>query len=290
MGASLALTERVLRWAGADGYAGGILLCGMLSAIWVGGVSLLVSAVSEASPLTAQGLHLFMLYSLLALGDLVRHAWRIERAVQRDDLANAHVAVSCLVGRDTTPMDGSACRRAAVESVSENLVDGFTSAVFWYVVGGLPLLLFFKVVSTMDSMVGYKTPRYLRFGWCGARLDDVMNFVPARLTTLLIAAVAAILPGCSGPKALRIALAQHGRLPSPNSGWSEAAVAGALQRRLVGPIWRSGEMVTDIWIGQPSDPPLATGGDVRRALMLACATGIVAAGASCAVLQVMGFR
>jgi adenosylcobinamide-phosphate synthase len=290
MGSSLALIERGLRRAGADGYAGGILLLVVLSAGWVGGVSIVVSAVSDRSMWMARGLHLFVLYSLLALGDLVRHAWRIERAVQRDDLANAHAAVSCLVGRDTSPMDGAACRRAAVESVSENLVDGFTSAVFWYVVGGLPLLLLFKVVSTMDSMVGYKTPAYLQFGWCGARLDDVMNFVAARLTGLLIAAVAALLPGCSGRKALRVALAQHARLPSPNSGWSEAAVAGALQRRLVGPIWRSGEIVTDIWVGQPSDPPLSTEADVRRALMLAGATGIVAAVASCVVLHVMGFR
>jgi adenosylcobinamide-phosphate synthase len=290
MGASLALTERALRRAGADGYAGGILLCLVLSSVWVGGGSFVVSAVNGRSMWIARALHLFMLYSMLALGDLVRHAWRIERAVRRDDLTNAHVAVSCLVGRDTSPMDGAACRRAAVESVSENLVDGFTSAIFWYVVGGLPLLLLFKVVSTMDSMVGYKTPAYLRFGWCGARLDDAMNFVPARLTSLFIATVAAVLPGCSGPKALRIALAQHAWLPSPNSGWSEAAVAGALQRRLVGPLWRSGEMVTDIWIGEASDPPLATADDVRRALLLAGATGIVAAAAGCVLLHVTEFR
>ena len=92
------------------------------------------------------------------------------------------------MGRDTTAWTRAACRRAAIESLSENLTDGFISAIFWYVLPGLPGLVVFKVVSTMDSMVGYKTPRYLRFGWCGARLDDVMNFVPARLTWLLIAA------------------------------------------------------------------------------------------------------
>ena len=95
--------------------------------------------------------------------------------------------MSALVGRDTDRMDAGACRRAAVESLSENLTDGFVSPVFWYVLAGIPGLVLFKVVSTMDSMVGYKTPRYLRFGWCGARLDDVMNFVPARLTWLVIA-------------------------------------------------------------------------------------------------------
>ena len=95
-------------------------------------------------------------------------------------------------------MDAAACRRAAIESLSENLTDGFTSPLAWYAIGGLPGLVIFKVVSTMDSMVGYKTPRYLRFGWCGARLDDLMNYPTARATWLLIAAIAAILPSCSG--------------------------------------------------------------------------------------------
>src|SRR4030095_2167102 len=136
---------------------------------------------------------------------------------------------------------------------------------------------------------GYKTPRYLQFGWCGARLDDVMNFVPARLTAVFIAAIASALPDCAGRKAVRIALAQHAWLPSPNSGWSEAAAAGALQRRLVGPIWRSGERVADIWVGARWDPTLATERDVRRALVLVAATGVAAATAACATLRATGF-
>src|SRR5262249_43439768 len=151
-----------------------------------------------------------------------------------------------LVGRDTDRLDDAACRRATVESLSESITDGFVSPICWYVVAGLPGLVLFKVVSTMDSMVGYKTPRYLRFGWCGARLDDVMNYVPARLTYVLVAIAAAIVPACSIRKALRVGWTQHALLPSPNSGWSEAAVAGAIQRRLVGPIWRDGVLVTDL--------------------------------------------
>src|SRR5207342_1161092 len=123
--------------------------------------------------------------------------WRIEAAVRADDLTRARTAVGALVGRDTDRLDGGGCRRAAVESLSENLTDGFVSPVCWYLLAGLPGLVLFKVVSTMDSMVGYKTPRYLRFGWCGARLDDVMNYVPARLTWLVIALVASILPSFS---------------------------------------------------------------------------------------------
>lgn len=283
VGGSLRAVERGLRRIGADGYGGGIALFVMMAAIWVGGVSILLPAIGTRSTAASTALHLFLLYSFLAFGDLLRHVWRIEVAVRRDDLTAARVAVSHLVGRDTSPMDGAACRRAGVESLSENLVDGFTSALFWYAAGGLPLLVLFKVVSTMDSMVGYKTPLYLRFGWCGARLDDAMNFIPARVTWLAIAAVAAVLPGCSGLKALRVGLAQHARLPGPNSGWSEAATAGALARRLAGPIWLSGQQVTDTWIGDASDPPLATASDVRRALTLATGTAFTAAVAACAI-------
>jgi adenosylcobinamide-phosphate synthase len=133
----------------------------------------------------------------------------------------------------------------------------------------------------MDSMVGYRTPAYLRFGWCGARLDDAMNYVPARLTWVVIAALAALLPAYSGRKAWNVGLRQHGLLPGPNSGWSEAAAAGALERRIVGPIWLKGTRVTDLWVGDASDPPLGTAADVWRAVVLIVLSGLlVAIGAS----------
>ena len=284
IGGSLRAIERVLRGTGADGYGGGILLFAILSAAWAGGISALLVVAGSLSVRAAQAVHLFVLYSLLALGDLLRHVWRIERFVRAGDIAAARIAVSDLVGRDTAPMDGAACRRAAVESLSENLTDGYTSPLFWYVLGGVPGLVLFKVVSTMDSMVGYKTALYLRFGWCGARLDDVMNFVPARLTWLLIAAVAAVTGACSGRKALRIGFSQHARLPGPNSGWSEAAAAGAIGRRLVGPIWLNGRLVTDVWIGDEADPPLSTSSDVHRALVLTAAVATTAVVGACAIL------
>jgi len=284
IGSLLTWIETQLRALGADGYAGGVILFVALSSSSLAVVAAAVSAANAAAPSLGMLLHLFILYSLLALGDLVHHVWRIERAVRSGDLAAARTGVSALVGRDTDRMDGAGCRRAAVESLSENLTDGFTSPVIWYVVAGLPGLVLFKVVSTMDSMVGYKTPRYLQFGWCGARLDDVMNYVPARLTWLVIAAVAAVLPTFSAPKALRIGLRQHGLLLGPNSGWSEAAAAGALQRRIVGPIWLRGALVTDLWIGDAGDPAFATAEDVTRAILLCVASGVVAAALGVAVL------
>jgi adenosylcobinamide-phosphate synthase len=284
IGRSLQAIESALRRAGAHGYGGGIALFVLLGAIWVAGVSSVVIALSRLAPWLGWAAHVFVLYSFLALGDLLRHGGDIERAVARGAVGEARRNVSKLVGRDTDPMDGAACRRAAVESLSENLTDGFTSPVFWYVIGGLPLLTLFKVVSTMDSMVGYKTPRYLRFGWCGARLDDAMNFLPARLTWLLVAAVAAVWPGYSGRKALHVGRGQHALLPGPNAGWSEAAVAGAINRRLVGPIWLNGQLVTDRWLGAPSDPPLETADDYAMASRLVAVSGITAASAAIAML------
>lgn len=281
IGRSLTAVERWLRWIGADGYLGGVLLFLILAATWVGGVTWLTSI---PGPPLGSLFHLFFLYSFLALGDLLRHGAAIDRAVTRDDLPEARRRVSMLVGRDTAQMDGAACRRAAVESLSENLTDGFISPLFWYVVGGLPLLVLFKVVSTMDSMVGYRTPRYVRFGWCGARLDDAMNFIPARLTWLMIAGVAALFPTCSAPKALRVGREQHAVLPGPNSGWSEATTAGAVQRRLVGPIWLNGTLVTDVWLGDPVDPPLASATDFHVASGLIAASGIAAAAGAVAIL------
>src|SRR6185369_6195145 len=110
----------------------------------------------------------------------------VQLAARRKQLDGARAAIALLVGRDTDKMDFDACRRAAIESLSENFVDGFLSALFWYALLGLPGLLLFKIASTMDSMVGYKTPPYLRFGWFGARLDDVMNYIPARVAWLLL--------------------------------------------------------------------------------------------------------
>jgi adenosylcobinamide-phosphate synthase len=277
IGRTLTWMEGRLRAAGLDGYGGGILLFLGLAAISLGAVSASIAAASSMSVILAWLVHAFFLYSLLALGDLVRHVRRIEAAVRAGDLPRARLAVSALVGRDTDNMDGAACRRAAVESLSESLTDGFASPLFWYVLAGLPGLVLFKVVSTMDSMVGYKTPRYVRFGWCGARLDDVMNYVPARLTWLVITAVAALLPAYSGRKAWRVGLRQHMLLLGPNSGWSEAATAGALERQIVGPIWLKGVQVTDLWIGDVSDPPLETAEDMTRAVVLVILSGLVIA-------------
>ncbi len=277
MGHTLSAAERTLRRCGLDGYGGGTLLFLTLTGVWAAGVCAAVLAAASLNAWLGAAAHLFVLSSLLALGSLLEHGRRIETALRSGNLRGARAAVSKLVGRDTHCMDAAACRRAAVESLGENLTDAVVSPLLWYSLGGLPMLVAFKVVSTMDSMVGYRTLEYLRFGWCGARLDDAMNYVPARVTWLIVSASAAVLPGCSGSKALRYGLLHHAVLPSPNSGWSEAAMAGALERRLVGPIWKDSALVTEIWIGEDSDPPLGTAADYDRAARLVAVCGGLAA-------------
>ena len=280
MGASLACFEARLRAAGAGGRLGGVLLFLALAATWAGGASLLLPGLGRLHPLAATGFHLFALYSLLALGDLLRHGRRVDRAAGAGDLGAARRAVSRLVGRDTGHLDAAGCRRAAIESLGENLVDAFVSPIFWYVVAGLPGIVLFKVVSTMDSMVGYRTGRYRRFGWCGARTDDLMNFVPARLTWLLIAGAALAVPRCSGRKALRAGWRQHRAVPGPNAGWSQAALAGALSCRLGGAIRRQGRLASDTWMGERTDAPAGSARDYRRAVRMVGASAALAFGAA----------
>ena len=269
VGATLSFFARVLRGLRLDGYVGGCVLFCVLAAFWVGLVSALAIALYRVHAEIGWLFHAFVLYSLIALKDLCKHGLAIDRAA---DLDSARQATAMLVGRDIERMDAAACRRAGMESLSENAVDGFIAPIFYYALLGLPGLVLFKVVSTMDSMVGFKTPRYRYFGWCGARLDDVLNFLPVRLTYVLMIVVAFFLPHCSARKALVVGWQQHALVPGPNSGWSEATAAGALQRRLVGPIWQDGMQVTDLWLGAANDPEGGRPEDMRRMCSFVVAT------------------
>jgi hypothetical protein len=152
-----------------------------------------------------------------------------------------------IVGRDTSVLDGAGVSRAAIESAAENFSDGLVAPVFWYALLGLPGLLVFKVVNTADSMIGHRSPRYEAFGWAAARLDDLMNLIPARLSALLIAAAAALAGGAAGHAA---AAAWHDARfhRSPNAGWPEAAAAGALGLALGGPRRYGNLIVEGAWL------------------------------------------
>lgn len=278
IGRSISAVESWLRALGADGRFGGCVLMALVGCLWAGGAWALLVALEAMNPIAGTAFHLLCVYIFLALGDLLKHCDEVD--LSGDDLVAARQAAGKLVGRDTDRMDAAACRRAAVESLAENLVDGFIAPVFWYALAGMPGLVLFKAVSTMDSMVGYKNDRYRLFGWCAARSDDLLTFVPARLAWLLIALSALVVPRASGRKACRMAWSQHGVVPGPNPGWSEGAMAGAIQRRLVGPIWLAGDLVTETWVGDPADPPAEECADyrlARRVALLAAAISVALA-------------
>lgn len=285
-GDTLNLGERFLRRIGLDGYAGGVALFLILAAIWVLLPGMAIHQLHRWNATAGAAAHAAVIFILFAMRDLVDHVRAVRRAAVRNDLEAARAAIAMLVGRDTSRMDLEACRRASIESLSENFVDGYLSPLCWYVAGGLPGLLIFKIASTMDSMVGYKSIRYLHFGWFGARLDDVMNYLPARLAWILLGVCALPFPGLSAPKGWRVGLAEHHVLPGPNPGWSEATMAGLLERRLIGPIWKDGAMVTELWLGDPSDPPAGSDRDVSNALKVSVTTACGAAVVAALVLSV----
>ncbi len=268
LGRWLAWLEQWLFRTGWNGYGGGILLFFLLTATVLPLTFCLLAA--------ARALHVFVfhamagavLWACIALRDLIAHGERIARAIERSDLPTARSAIAMLVGRDTDRMDLRACGRGAIESLAENLVDGVLSPLVFALAFGPLAAVLYKVVSTMDSMVGYKSERYMRFGWCGARLDDAANYLVARGSFLLLTALAMALPGFHGRKAWRVGLAGHALVPGPNSGWPETTMAGALGVRLVGPIYKNGVQVCDLWLGDPPDPEGAEPRDIRRCYLL----------------------
>lgn len=191
-----------------------------------------------------------IIYFSIAAGDLSNHALRVKDALDLRDMELARRMVSRMVGRDTDSMDESEIIRAAVESVAENTVDGVLSPLFWAFLLG-PLGAFcYRIINTLDSMFGHKNERYLKFGWFPARLDDAANYIPARLG-LLFFTIAAMLLGLDWKRSLITGIRDGGKHDSPNSGISEAAVAGALGVRLGGRIKRKGLTFENPFIGDP---------------------------------------
>ncbi|WP_035025992.1 adenosylcobinamide-phosphate synthase CbiB [Gemmobacter nectariphilus] len=172
---------------------------------------------------------------LLAQRSLADHVQAVGDAL-RISLADGRRMVARIVGRDTAAMDAPAVSRGAIESAAENLSDGVIAPAFWFLIGGLPGILIYKVVNTADSMIGHRTPRHEQFGWAAARLDDVLNLIPARLSAVLLA-----LAGWR-PDAARVVLRDAPRHRSPNAGWPEAAMAVVLGVAVSGPRSYHGRM------------------------------------------------
>lgn len=215
--------------------------------------------------------------SMLAQRSLYTHVAAVASALEDDGIEAGRRAVSMIVGRDTGALDEAAVSRAAIESLAENFSDGVVAPLFWMAVAGLPGAIAYKAVNTADSMIGHKSPRHLAFGWASARFDDLVNLPASRLSALWFVLAAALSPGLSARQAIEVLFrdARHHR--SPNAGWPEAAMAGALGIKLSGPRIYDGVEVAERWVGEGRNELYAR--DIRTALDLyraACGLQIAA--------------
>ena len=182
----------------------------------------------------------------LAQRSLYDHVRLVADALERQDLPAARATVGMIVGRDTAALDDAGVARAAIESLAESFCDGVVAPLFWLLVLGLPGIWAYKAINTADSMIGHREERWRAYGWAAARTDDAMNLIPARLSGLLICL-------CGGG-GWRILWRDASRHASPNAGWPEAAMAGALGLRLAGPIAYDGILSDKLWIGEGDRP------------------------------------
>jgi adenosylcobinamide-phosphate synthase len=204
--------------------------------------------------------------TLIASRSLYDHVRNVAQALDADGLSAARHAVGRIVGRDPQALDEAGVARAAIESLAENASDGVVAPAFWFAVLGLPGLAAYKAINTADSMIGHKTPRYEAFGWAAAKLDDFVNLPASRLTGLLLGAAALVTPSASARRALEAMRRDAPMHRSPNAGWPESAMAGALGLKLNGPKTYGGRLVDDAYMGDGRRE--VTAKDVGAASML----------------------
>ncbi|MBN1984201.1 MAG: cobalamin biosynthesis protein CobD [Chitinivibrionales bacterium] len=232
----------------------GIATAALVIAIPAAAVMLALYLGRKIHPIVADCIAIYCIYASIAARDLADHCMRVLRALQAGDISAARTAVSMVVGRDTRNLSEKEIVRAGVETVAESLVDGVTAPLFFAFIGGPVGAAVYKSISTLDSTFGYRSPRYLYFGWASARLDDLANFLPARLTAPVIV-IAAFLLGLNPVAALKTVLRDGRKHDSPNAGIPEAAFAGALGVQLGG---------LNYYGGDPHEKPLL--GELRNSL------------------------
>lgn len=276
IGRLIAVLERVLRKllpVNKQGeFIGGVLLVVPVLFISTLIPFLILRLAAYIHPWLAFLLEIIMCYQLLAARSLRDESMKVCDALRDEDTEGARRAVSMIVGRDTNRLDVSGIIRAAVETVAENTSDGVIAPMLFMAIGGAPLGFFYKAANTMDSMVGYKNERYLYFGRAAAKLDDILNFIPSRLSGVLMIVAAAVLrmDACN---ALRIFRRDRGNHASPNSAQTEAACAGALDVRLAGDAWYFGKLYQKPYIGDELRAIEAA--DIARANRLMYGTAVI---------------
>lgn len=250
-------------------HAAGVVLVVLVCTISTACAIALLVLCGMASPWLALAVESIMCYQMLATKALKDESMKVYDALAAGDLAAARSAVSMIVGRDVERLDAAGVTRAAVETVAENASDGVVAPLLFMAVGGAPLGVFYKAVNTMDSMVGYRNEKYRYFGTAAARFDDVLNFIPARLSGVLMVCAASI-ARLDAKGAWRIFLRDRRKHASPNSAHTEAACAGALDVALAGDAWYFGKLVEKPTIGDALRPVEAA--DIVRANRLLYAT------------------
>ncbi len=255
------LTRRLIPHA----KAAGIVTVLITLTVTGGATYVLLLGAGKVHPIAYDAVAIILLYTSFAARDLARHAFAVYQALQKDDIALARKRVAMIVGRDTADLDEAGVARAGVESVAESLVDGVTAPIFYALLGGPVGALLYKAINTGDSMFGYKNERYIEFGWGAARLDDLVNFLPARLTALFVP-LAAFFLGLKSRDSLRILRRDCRAHISPNAGFPEAAVAGALGVQLGGDSSYFGKTISKQTIGDAKQKIVA--GHLRSAVSL----------------------
>ena len=264
---------------GAARRAKGVLTAALVIGI-AGGlaavVEMSVNGIVSNKAQSALFLGLFA-WPFIATRSMYDHVKAVATPLTKGDLAAARLAVSMIVGRDPSALNEAGVSRAALESLAENTSDGIVAPIFWGLVAGLPGIVAYKAINTLDSMIGHRTERYEAFGWASARIDDLVNLIPARLTGLLFALVS---PHPRASWAAMMRDAKHHR--SPNAGWPEAAMAGALRVRLSGPRAYNGKIAQERWVNEAGADPEAA--DLARGLRLYVrAMVVMALGVACLV-------
>jgi adenosylcobinamide-phosphate synthase len=251
---------------------GGAVLVVCVCSVGAAWALLVVTYVSRLSSAGGIAVSVWMASRMIATRSLADSGRTVAHALAHGTLEDGQKTVAMFVGRDTDVLDKAAVCRAAIETVAENTTDGVVAPLFWLSLGGLPALYVYKAVSTMDSMIGYTDKRYFWFGKIAARLDDVMNFVPARMAGLLMVG-ASFLIGLDARSSLRIYRRDRLKHASPNSAHTEAACAGALGIRLAGPACYHGELSEKPWLGDAVREVVPD--DIGNAVRLMHVTGLL---------------
>jgi adenosylcobinamide-phosphate synthase len=252
-------------WSFGRRRAAGVLALLLLLAI-TGTAAWALQAVLLPLGLTGFAILALLASSLLAQRSLHEHVAAVAKGLREGGIEDGRKAVSMIVGRNPQSLDEAGICRAAIESLAENFSDGIVAPAFWLGLGGFPGAVLYKTTNTADSMIGHRTPRHEAFGWAAARFDDLVNLPASRLTALLLIAAATLRQGASPQGAWRAVLRDASHHRSPNAGWPEAAMAGALGLRLAGPRIYGDVRVEDRWMGDGRAE--ANVDDIERALAL----------------------